>query len=186
MPRTRRLAPATDAGTPAERSTPDQTTPEVHNGNGNGHRTVSDVVDLAELFENETAIVSLPDPRDVFRKEKRDSGFRVEIGPLWSPEAQEIGRERRDGIRKLPDGSVDTSDPAFDETILEQVIAVTKRWWKEGESPDGITLRGEFLAPTPENVRKVYTHPRLRWIYTEVKDVYLDRSRFFGERPKTA
>lgn len=141
--------------------------------------------DLADLFENETATVTIYDPRDKYVVEKRDTGFRVEIGALWSPEAQEIARENR-GRLKLVDGNPDPEDPALNDTIFEQVIAVTKRWWKVGKTEEGIIVDGELLACTPENVRKVYTHPRLGWLYDDVRAAYLDRSRFFGQRSKTA
>lgn len=153
------------------------------NGNGAAH-LMSDVQDLAELFENERATVILWDPRDIYVKEKRDTGFRIEIAPLWSDEAREVAEANKDRV-KFIDGVPDLTDQGLQDSLFEQIVTVTKRWWKVGESPDGIVLHGEFLACTPENVRKVYTHPKLRWIYAHVQAAYLDRARFFGVPPKT-
>lgn len=149
--------------------------------NGNGKPSVDD---LTELFENETTVVTIYDSRDRFAKVRRDTGLRVEIGPFWSEDAQEIALERRDGIRKRPDGSVDTDDPAFDESVFEQIVRVTKRWWKEPDSPEGIRLNGELLPCTPENVRMIYAHPKLRSVYAQVRAAYLETERFFGAAPK--
>lgn len=157
---------------------------ELHVGNGNGKSASID--DITELFENETTVVTVYDTRDRFGKVKRDTGLRFEIGPFWSPEAQEIAQERRDRIRKLPDGKVDTDDPEFEASVFEQMIRVTKRWWKEPDSPDGIRLNGELLPCTEENVRMIYAHPRLRGVYEQVRSAYLDTERFFGKPSKTA
>lgn len=157
--------------------------PEHANGNGHGS-----LVDLADLFANETAVVSIYDPRDEYLKpeDRRDTGFRVEIAPLWSPEAREVAQKNRDRIR-LVDGEVDADDQGFKDSLLEQLIVVTKRWWHIDAPDQPITLHGEALECTPENKRAVYTNPRLEsTFFAQVRSGYLDRSRFFGQPQKTA
>lgn len=169
MPRTRKPAPRrTTAVTPLVQSAPR-----------------SDVTDLAQLFANRTAVITIYDPRDEYRTVKRDTGFRWEIAPVWSPEAQEIQEKYRDRIRRV-DGKVDLTDPVLDESVREQIVRVTKRFWQEPDSLDGILLDGELLTPTAENARKILTHPDLWWLAEAMQEAYLKRSNFFGARPKSA
>jgi hypothetical protein len=160
-----------------------RTAPAAPNGNGTHPR--SDVTDLAQLFANKSAIVTIYDPRDEYAEVKRDTGFRIEIAPVWSPEAQEVAQAYRDQIRRV-DGKVDFTDPKVAESLLEQIIAVTKRIWQEPDSPKGIILDGVFLESSPENTRRILTHPDLWWFFDAVREAYLERERFFGARPKTA
>lgn len=155
----------------------------VHEGNGAAPR--SDVRDISELFAQKSTVVTIYDPRDRNLPVKRDTGFRVEIAPTWSPEAKEIKEQYRDRIRRV-DGRVDLTDPAFDESLREQVIRCTRRIWQEPDSPDGILLEGKLLTSTPQDIRTLYTHPDLWWLYEDVQDAYLERDRFFGVPPKTA
>lgn len=169
MPRTRKPAPRrTTAVTPLVQSAPR-----------------SDVTDLAQLFANRTAVITIYDPRDEFKKVKRDTGFRWEIAPVWSPEAQAVVEQYRDQLRRV-DGKLDLTDPKLDESLREQIIAVTKGFWQEPDSPDGITLDGELLTPTAENARRILTHPDLWWLAQDVQAAYLERGSFFGARPKSA
>jgi hypothetical protein len=162
------------------------TPPEHQNGNGNGHAPKSGVTDLSELFARKTAVVTIYDPRDDGKAERRDTGYRFEIAPRWSPEAQKAVDDFRDQLRRLESGEVDRADPKLEEALREQIVAVTKRFWQEPDSPDGIILEGELLTPSPENARKLYTHPDLWWLYEDVVSAYVERDRFFGAGPKTA
>lgn len=165
---------------------PTATGPVLVTENGNGTAAPrSDVKDLSELFANRSAVITIYDPRDRNLVVKRDTGFRWEIAPVWSPEAEAVKAQYRDKIRRV-DGRIDLTDPTFDESVREQIIRVTKRFWQEPDSPDGIVLDGELLTPTPENARTILTHPDLWWLFEDVQAAYLERERFFGARPKTA
>lgn len=152
---------------------------------GAGTPPRSNVSDLAELFANKTAVITIWDPRDEFAEVKRDTGYRWEIAPVWSAEAQEVVEKYQNQIRRV-NGKVDFTDPTLATSLLEQIIAVTKRFWQEPDSPDGIILDGELLTPSPANARKLLTHPELQWLYHDVLQVYVERGSFFGRRPKTA
>jgi hypothetical protein len=143
------------------------------------------VKDLAELFANKTAVITIWDPRDEYSVVKRDTGFRWEIAPVWSREAQDVVEKYRDQLRRV-DGKVDLTDPKLEESLREQIVAVTKRFWQEPDSLDGIVLEGELLRPSPENAQKILTHPDLWWLAQDVQAAYLERGLFFGARPKTA
>jgi hypothetical protein len=175
MPRTKK---------PAARRSIELLPSDPHNGNGHAAER-SNVKDLSELFANRTAVITIYDPRDEYKTVKRDTGFRWEIAPVWSPEAEEIKEQYRDQIRRV-DGKIDLTDPKLDESLREQIVRVTKRFWQEPDSPSGIILDGELLTPTPENARKILTHPDLWWLYQDVQAAYLERGSFFGARPKTA
>ena len=153
--------------------------------NGNGHYPRSEVKDLAELFANKTAVITIYDPRDEYAPVKRDTGYRWEIAPVWSREAQDVVEKYRDQIRRI-DGKVDFADPKLEESLLEQIVACTKRFWQEPDSPEGILCEGELLTPSPENARRLLTHPDLWWLKQDVQAGYLERGLFFGARPKTA
>ena len=154
--------------------------------NGNGHAPRSDVKDLSELFAQKTATITIYDPRDADKPVKRDTGYRFEIAPRWSPEAQKVVDDYRDQLRRLESGEVDRTDPKLEEAIVEQLVAVTKRFWQEPDSPTGILCDGELLTPSPENARKLYTHPDLTWLFEDVVVAWSNRNLFFGEQPKTA
>lgn len=178
MPRTKTVRPA--------KARP--VAPAAQNGNGtNGtHATPrSGVSDLAELFAQKTTVLTIYDPRDADKVVKRDTGFRFEVAPIWSPEAQQVVEEYYDQLRKV-DGKVDQADPKLAEAVLEQIVRITKRFWQEPDSPAGIILHGELLTPSPENARKLYTTPDLEWLYEDVIEGCRKRDLFFGARPKTA
>jgi hypothetical protein len=104
---------------------------------------------------------------------------------VWSREAQDVVEKYRDQLRRV-DGKVDLTDPKLEESLREQIVAVTKRFWQEPDSLDGIVLEGELLRPSPENAQKILTHPDLWWLAQDVQAAYLERGLFFGARPKTA
>lgn len=144
--------------------------------------------DLSAFAMRQTAIVTLTDPR--FPGEDRDTGFRVEIESIYSNTAREVITGAVSQIKIVKGNSNGHAPEAeaertFSDTLPEQVIAVTKRWWKEGETTDTITLHGETMRATPENVRKVYENPEFAWIQRKVQADYLSIAGFFGP-PKTA
>lgn len=173
MPRTR---------TPRKPKTPP---PAASNGNGT-HAPRSDVKDLSELFAQKTAVITIYDPRDDGLPVRRDTGYRFEVAPRWSPEAQEIIERYSDQLKRTDDGKIDATDPKLAEVVLEQVVVLTKRFWQEPDSPDGIILEGELLTPSPENTRTLLKHDALDWLFADLIDAIRDRGRFFGARPKTA
>jgi hypothetical protein len=174
MAHTKRIKVSTPAVTKA---------PAAQNGNGSAPAPRSGVKDLSELFANRTAVITIYDPRDEYLTVKRDTGFRFELAPVWSPEAQKVVDEYRDKIRRI-DGKIDQADPKLAESVLNQIITVTKRFWQEPDSPDGIILDGVLLTPSPENARKIYTHPDLWWLYEDLQVAYMERGRFFGSGSK--
>lgn len=153
-------------------------------------QTTNGSSDLGAFAMRQTAIVTLTDPR--FPGEERDTGFRVEIESIYSNAAREVITGAVSKIKIVKDNGNGTekaqeeaADRSFSETLPDQIIAVTKRWWKEGESTDTITLNGETMKATPENVRKVYENPEFAWIQRKVQADYLSVAGFFGP-PKTA
>lgn len=138
--------------------------------------------DLAALFRNPTAILEIPDPRF---KEYVDSGIRIEISSFKSQEAMEVFQEYHEKLRLVTDE--EEKEPLLNETLIKQLVTVTKRWWHEGETTDGIYIRpGELLACTADNKRMVYTTDGWDWLVGFVADRFLKEASFFGERPKTA
>jgi hypothetical protein len=130
--------------------------------------------DLASRYRRDTIVVEIPDPVD-----GHDTGLRIEIGSMQSPEAQ-AAREAVRATLTIVDNEVTVSESDADRSLLEQTIAVTKRWWAEPDSPDGIVIDGVVVPCTPDTVRSVYTDPRTSWVQTFVLSRYLDVSRFFG------
>lgn len=130
--------------------------------------------DLGALALRETSVVTLYSP--VSHLTKVDTGYRVEIKSLYSDEARNAVTAYRAAHTEGDEEGI----AAFSDSLPEQVIAVTVRWWKEGESTDTITLNGEVLTASPENVRRVYDDPQFRWIPAAVQSHYLEIANFFG------
>lgn len=129
--------------------------------------------DLATRFAADTAVVTIHDPADL--SAQRDTGLRVEISSLYSDAARQAAQA---AVAKLPDGA-DAAQVDFTESLFEQVVAVTKRWWDTHGAPDALLIAGELVPCTPEHVRRVYRDPRTAWLYTQVRTAYLDLGRFF-------
>ena len=143
---------------------------------------IADSSDLGALAMRQTAIVVFDDPR--YPGENRDTGYRVEIESLFSNAARDVITGANEPL-KIVNDTVDAVERTFSDTLPEQVIAVTRRWWKEGETTDTITLNGETMKATPENVRRVYSNPEFAWMQRKVQAAYLNLAGFFGA-PKTA
>lgn len=139
-------------------------------------------VDLAALFRNPTAILEIPDPRA--DREFVDSGIRIEISSFKSQEALEVFQEFHEKLKLVKDE--DEKQPLLSETLVRQLVAVTKRWWHDGETTDGLYYNGALLACTPENKRMVYESDGWDWLAGFVANRFLKEANFFGERPKTA
>jgi hypothetical protein len=137
--------------------------------------------DLASRYATDSVVVSIMDPAELV--EDVDTGIRVEIGSLYSKEATDAIRSGRAQLA-LVNGETTAAEGVV-STFLDQTIAVTKRWWIEGETTDTILIDGEYVAATPETVRAVYTAPRTAWLQKQVENKYLDLRAFFGA-PKTA
>lgn len=138
-------------------------------------------VDLMSLFRNPTAIIEVADPR---HDDFVDTGIRIEVSSLYSDEALKVMDDYRDRVRLAKEEGAD--EPPVDDALLEQLITVTKRWWHEGETTDGIYLTpGELLPCTPENKRKIFTDDGWRWLRNLVLIKYTGQANFFGKRPKT-
>jgi hypothetical protein len=177
--------PRTKTVRPAQRPRPEIAA--AQNGHGGSVPPLrSGVTDLAELFAKKTTILAIDDPRDVGKPVRRDTGYRFEIAPRWSPEAQQVVDDYRDQIRRLENGAIDRTDPKLQDALVDQLVAVTKRFWQEPDSPNGIILEGELLTPSAENTRKLITHPALEWLLEALILGYTNRDLFFGARPKTA
>jgi hypothetical protein len=127
--------------------------------------------DLASRYQAETVTVHILDPVD----NTVDTGMRVEIASLYSPEAHEAA------LRPALVLEGNTVQPvAARDRWLEQTIAVTKRWWQVDVSDDAIMVGGTLLPCTPENVRALYTDLRTRWFQKQVQAKYLTVEDFFG------
>jgi hypothetical protein len=163
---------------------PTKARPEAQNGNGTTPR--SEIRDLSELRARKTTVVVIYDPRDADQEVKRDTGYRFEIAPRWSPDAQKILDDYREQVRRLENGDVDRTDPKIAEGLLEQIVAVTRRFWHEPDSPDGIVLDGVLLTPSPENARKIFANEDFAWLYEDIIVAWTERGRFFGAPSKTA
>jgi hypothetical protein len=130
--------------------------------------------DLCTRFRKETAIVTILDPVD-----GTDTGMRVEIGSPQSSDAQAI-RETFKGSLSVTGETVTMDADVAGQSAKEQVIAVTRRWWAEPDSPDGLVIDGHVVACTPDAVRSLYTDPRTSWVYDQVLTAYVGVEGFFG------
>lgn len=128
---------------------------------------------LSSRYAAETAIVTITDPAAI--GQALDTGLRIEIKSLYSPEA-------RDAIMKANAelaADADRSNLAID--FFEQTVAITVRWWHEDGPSDGLleTPDGAPTPCTPENVRRIYGAPETAWLQKQVQAAYLDLGRFF-------
>jgi hypothetical protein len=138
-------------------------------------------VDLMSLFRNPTSVIEVMDPRF---EEDVDTGIRIEVSSRYSEEGIKVIEEYREKVRLAKDAGTD--EPPVDDAVLEQLVVVTKRWWHEGETTDGIYLTpGELLACTPENKRTVFADYGWRWLRNLVLIRCAREANFFGKRPKT-
>lgn len=138
-------------------------------------------IDLAALYRNPTVTVEVPDPR---QEAFVDTGIRLEVSSRYSDEAMKAMEDFRERARVAKEAGED--EPPIDEVILDQLVTVTKRWWHEGETADGLYYNGELLACTPENTRMVFSDDGWRWLRNLVLVTYMREANFFGKRPKTA
>jgi hypothetical protein len=155
--------------------------PVVESSNGTAPEPKKGPIDLSQLFQNPTAILTVPDPRsDKFV----DSGIRIEVSSLYSDDALKAMEEYREKVKIAK--ANETDPPVLEDAILNQLVSVTKRWWHEGEPTEGLFCNGELLACTPEHKRRVFTSDGWRWLRDFVLVGYTEQANFFGERPKTA
>lgn len=137
-------------------------------------------VDLAAMFRRQTAVLSIPD----FRFDDRpDSGIRIEVASFRSEESLRVFQEYRD---KAQQAEGDEREKLVTEGVLTQLVTVTKRWWHDGETTDGIYIRpGELLACTDENKRMVYATDGWQHIRDFVIAGFMEEANFFGAPPRT-
>lgn len=118
--------------------------------------------DLADCQMSETAVVTITHPTN------KALQAHVTIRSVRSKAAKAAMKARPIAIE---DGKVTMDDAAFEDSLLEQTIAVTEAW--------DLRQNGEPLPCTPDNVRAVYTNERTAWIQGQVQSAYLDLARFF-------
>lgn len=139
---------------------------------------------LASRYAAETTILTIYDPAETMSL--IDTGLRIEIKSVYSPEAREAIL-RANAALKIVDGKVDASTVDWAVNLFEQTVAITVRWWDEHGPKDGI-LESPDAAPTPcteAHVRRIYADPRTGWLQKQVQAAYLDIGRFFP-KPKTS
>jgi hypothetical protein len=137
-------------------------------------QTPSKAFDLSSRYRRDTAVVNILDPVD-----RTDTGMRIEIGSPQSAEAQAAREQFRSTLTIVGD-DVQVSAEDAQASLLAQLVAVTKRWWAEPDSPDGLVIGGEIVACTPDAIRSLYSDPRTSWIYDDVLGGYLNAGSFFG------
>jgi hypothetical protein len=131
-------------------------------GNGNGK-----VFDLASRYMAEEIDIPILDPID-----SSPTGMVWTITSQFSKEARGASIKAAT-LRLNAKGEIEEdSKTAVSDTLLEQLIAVTRRW--------NAVANGESVPCTPENVRTVLTDDRTAWIRPQVQSAYLSLSRFFG------
>lgn len=136
---------------------------------------------LASLYRNPTTIIEVADPR---QEEVVDTGIRLEVSSRYSDEAMKAMEDYRERVRIAKDAGED--EPPIDDVILAQLVTVTKRWWHDGETADGLYVTAdELLACTEENKKRVFTDEGWRWLRNLVLVTYMREANFFGKRPKT-
>lgn len=124
--------------------------------------------DLSSRYMAETLDIPIMDP------ENPD----VPTGMVWTVGSQfsKAARAAAMAATKLrlnAKGEVEADAVSdFDDTLLEQLVAVTVRW-------AGFTVNGVALACTPENARALLTDERTAWMRPQVQTGYLSLSRFF-------
>ena len=101
-----------------------------------------------------------------------------ETGMVWTITSQ-FSKQARNAALAATKVRLDTKGNVvadavadFDDSLIEQLVAVTLSW-------RGVTVNGEPLACTPENVRALLTDERTAWMRPQVQAAYLSLSRFF-------
>jgi hypothetical protein len=123
--------------------------------------------DLASRYMAEELDVPILDPVD-----GSPTGIVWTIASQFSKDARAASM-RSTTIRLNAKGEVEAeSKDELTDSILEQLIAVTRRW--------NIVVSGAPLACTPENARALLTEERTAWMRPQVQSAYLSLSRFFG------
>lgn len=128
---------------------------------------------LSSRYAAETAVVTITDP--AAPGQAIDTGLRVEIKSLYSPEA-------RDAVQKAnAQLAADAEQIDWAVNLFEQTVAITVRWWHEDGPADGLleTPDGPPTPCTPDAVRRIYGAPETGWLQKQVQAAYLDLGRFF-------
>lgn len=120
--------------------------------------------DINSRVMQQTAVIQLIDPL----KPDRKLDAHITIASPDSPEAR--AAEEAFPITFV-DGKLTTSKADFERAILERAIAVTLAW----DLLDGATA----IPCTPDEVRKLYTDPRWRWIAGQIRGQLLELAGFF-------
>ena len=124
--------------------------------------------DISSRYMAETVDVEIMDPEDA----TVHTGMVWTIGSQHSKEAkQAMFSATKLTLNKK--GEVEASAGVFDDTLLEQLVAVSRGW-------TGANVNGEPLPHTPENVRSLLTDPRTAWMRPQVQNAFLSLSGFFS------
>ena len=124
--------------------------------------------EISSRYMAETVDVPIMDPED----STTATGMVWTIGSQHSKEAkQAMFAATKLTLNKK--GEVEASAGVFDDTLLEQLVAVTRHW-------TGANVNGEPLACTPENARTLLTDSRTAWMRPQVQNAFLSLSGFFS------
>ena len=89
--------------------------------------------------------------------------------PQHSKALQEVRRQARKRVMKSGKRAlIEDDDEATGIMVLAHCVA---RW-------EGIALEGQELDCTPENVRRVFSHPKVSWLRDQAAEFIQDRENF--------
>lgn len=125
------------------------------------------VFDLSTRYMAESLDIPILDPET-----NQPTGMIWTVGSQFSKSARAAAMAAT-RLRMNAKGEVEADAVTdFDDTLLDQLVAVTLRW-------SGFTVAGEALPCTPENARALLTDERTAWMRPQVQTGYLNLSRFF-------
>lgn len=125
------------------------------------------VFDLSSRYMAETLDIPIVDPED-----GSPTGMTWTVGSQFSKAARAAAMAATK-LRLNLKGEVEADAVTdFDDTLLDQLVAVTLRW-------SGFTVQGVELPCTSENARALLTDERTAWMRPQVQSGYLSLSRFF-------
>jgi hypothetical protein len=125
------------------------------------------VFDLSTRYMAESLDIPILDPET-----NEPTGMTWTVGSQFSKAARAAAMAAT-RLRLNAKGEVEADAVTdFDDTLLDQLVAVTLRW-------SGFKVEGAELPCTPENVRALLTDERTAWMRPQVQTGYLTLSRFF-------
>ncbi|MDR2945992.1 MAG: hypothetical protein LBV79_04525 [Candidatus Adiutrix sp.] len=125
--------------------------------------------DLADFTQSlaDSAWLKILNPKD-----NSDTGLRFHLA---GPDSEIYRRAESAARNKSLARQTKTKLTAemVDEQVLEHLLAVTIGW-------EGLVYNGQPLEFTSDNLRHIYTEPRLRFIREQVEAFVSDRQNFFS------